>query len=172
MQLSLLGTIWTLLSDNLLTPQPTVNVPGVGKIAGTRLTSTFRKRDINGFWGIPYALPPTGRRRFAPPQPPKRLNNGHSEFNANQLKFLLSPSTCPQPGTPSKSFLDHVLGRDPSPTTSGKEDCLNLAVFTPTDLTQPIKKSKLLPVIVFIHGGGFSRGSYSALGPQHLLDQV
>ena len=48
----------------------------------------------------------------------------------------------------------------------GTEDCLNLAVFTPAN-----KHRKLLPVIVFIHGGGFTRGSYTALGPNYLLDQ-
>ena len=50
---------------------------------------------------------------------------------------------------------------------TGTEDCLNLAVFTPVTTNH----QRLLPVMVFIHGGGFSRGSYTALGGNYLLDQ-
>ena len=50
---------------------------------------------------------------------------------------------------------------------TGTEDCLNLAVFTPAPTTS---QQRLLPVMVFIHGGGFSRGSYTALGGNYLLD--
>ena len=52
---------------------------------------------------------------------------------------------------------------------TGTEDCLNLAVFTPA--TTASHHRHLLPVIVFIHGGGFTRGSYTSLGPQYILDQ-
>lgn len=50
------------------------------------------------------------------------------------------------------------------------EDCLRLNVFTP--VLPPIRKH--LPVIVFIHGGGFyslSAQSYNYAGPQNLLDR-
>ena len=57
-------------------------------------------------------------------------------------------------------------GRGPNRVVQGKEDCLTLAVFTPT--TRPGKR---LPVAVFIHGGAFIYGDYTAIGPQHLLDR-
>ena len=57
-------------------------------------------------------------------------------------------------------------GRGPNRVVRGKEDCLTLAVFTPT--TRPGKR---LPVAVFIHGGAFIYGDYTAIGPQHLLDR-
>ena len=54
-------------------------------------------------------------------------------------------------------------------SVTGTEDCLNLAVFTPAS-TATNNRQRLLPVMVFIHGGGFSRGSYTALGGNYLLD--
>ena len=57
-------------------------------------------------------------------------------------------------------------GRGRGRVVSGKEDCLTLAVFTPTR-----RPGKRLPVAVFIHGGGFAFGDYTAIGPQHLLDK-
>lgn len=42
---------------------------------------------------------------------------------------------------------------------SQSEDCLNLDIYTPVDLTRAQTTSVLKPVMVFIHGGGFIGGS-------------
>lgn len=59
---------------------------------------------------------------------------------------------CPQPSKPSSglTWRDHL--RDPSPTD---EDCLKLNVFAPW----PIASTRRLPVMVWLHGGGFNTGS-------------
>ena len=81
------------------------------------------------------------------------------------------------------SILSSVTGAEAATSVLGTEDCLNLAVFTPD-----LKPRKLLPVLaktlcryltaqkivlfqvlVFIHGGAFIIGSYTAYGPHYLL---
>ena len=50
----------------------------------------------------------------------------------------------------------------------GQEDCLRLNVFSPN-----IKPIELLPVLVYIHGGGFTLGEATTVfvGPQFLVDE-
>ena len=74
MQIQTFLTLVTIFKDNYFTPRPLVSVPGVGRLRGTRVKSTLLRRDILGFWGVPYALPPTGNRRFQPPWPAPPLS--------------------------------------------------------------------------------------------------
>ena len=88
---------------------------------------------VRVFLGIPYASPPVGPLRWRPPQPAARWEGVRTaeEFGA----------TCPQTGAPE-------------PMT---EDCLTLNIWTP----DAVSESPGLPVMVWIHGGGFRAGSGS-----------
>ncbi|MDR3557581.1 MAG: carboxylesterase family protein [Syntrophobacteraceae bacterium] len=98
------------------------------------------------FLGIPYAAPPVGPLRFKPPAPPVRWK-AVRECNA------FGPA-CVQPGkTETKGY---------------GEDCLYLNVWPPAK--SPRAK---LPVMVWVHGGGFQFGAASLpeYGGAHLARQ-
>ena len=107
---------------------------GLGSIRGAA------EGDVAAFRGIPYAAPPVGIRRFAPPQAPIPWS-GTRDATAN------GPIA---PQMPSR--VDGTMG----PITAAQdEDCLTLNVWTPAD---PVDEA---PVIVWLHGGGFITGAGS-----------
>nr|XP_022906979.1 esterase B1-like [Onthophagus taurus] len=109
-------------------------------------------KDIDGkhffsFQSIPFAKPPIGELRFKDPQPVEKWSG--------TLDATIESPICLQ-----KVF---VLN-----TFAGTENCLYLNVYTPK-----LKPKKLKPVLVFIHGGGFTEGTgnYSTYGPEFLMTQ-
>lgn len=101
-------------------------------------------RDANNglysFLGLRYAEPPLGLDRFVRP----RFRHLRGDINATQFG-----PPCPQP---DEQRADVVVG---------SEDCLRLNVFTPL---LPDESSVALPVLMFIHGGGFRYGSANQYG--------
>jgi len=97
------------------------------------------------FKNIPYALPPVGQRRFRPAETAP-------DWEGIRLATDFSPA-CLQPPYPSGSF----YARASTPTS---EDCLYLNVWAPR-VEEKTKKPDALPVMVWIHGGGLTRGSGS-----------
>ncbi|MFC7620984.1 carboxylesterase/lipase family protein [Microlunatus sp. GCM10028923] len=88
------------------------------------------------FSGIPYAAPPTGDRRFAPPATPEPWTGIRDATAA-------SPS-CPQPAGFDAGGVQ----------VAGQEDCLYLDAVVPRGTGH-----RRLPVIVWLHGGGMITGS-------------
>jgi para-nitrobenzyl esterase len=110
-----------------------------GKVKGYKL------REIYYFLGIPYGADTSGANRFMPPQKPKPWTDifpavwwGNSAPQIMEKRYANSYS----------SFADHWNYDDVS------EDCLRLNVFTPA-----IKDGKKRPVMVWLHGGGFTNGN-------------
>ena len=100
-----------------------------------------RHHEVLAFKGVPYAAPPVGRNRFAPPQPPL----AHQGI-ADATEYGPTVSTPPQ----RSAVMDALL---PDPVRPGVNG-LNLNIWTP-------EASARLPVFVWIHGGGFATGAGS-----------
>jgi len=95
---------------------------------------------LSVFRGIPFAAPPVGERRFAPPAP--------AEPWTEPLDATAFGASAPQ----NPSMLEQTLGGS---EVRYSEDCLTLNVWTPgCDFGAR-------PVMVWIHGGGFLTGSGS-----------
>jgi para-nitrobenzyl esterase len=95
------------------------------------------------YLGIPYAAPPVGPLRWRPPQPPAHWRGIRAATAFG--------SHCPQPAG--------VFGR-----ASTSEDCLYLNVFAPAE-----HRGTRLPVMVWIHGGGFVGGESDDYDPSGLV---
>lgn len=102
-----------------------------------------RRGSCDVFLGVPYAAPPVGRHRWASPAPPTSPSEGR-DADAFGL-------AAPQP----ERMIAHALHGSTPPTG---EDCLTLNLWLPSAATRP------LPLMVWIHGGGWTMGFSSQLG--------
>ncbi|XP_058846188.1 neuroligin-1 isoform X4 [Acipenser ruthenus] len=129
------------------------------------------------FLGVPYAAPPTGERRFQPPEPP----SSWSEIrNATQF-----PPVCPQtvvegrlPEVMLPVWFTNSLDIVSTYVQDQSEDCLFLNMYVPTEDGPLTKKQNddlgdndgaededireggsPKPVMVFIHGGSYMEGT-------------
>jgi para-nitrobenzyl esterase len=104
---------------------------------------------VKEYLGIPYAAPPVGELRWRPPQP-------HARWRG-PLDATHFGNHCPQ----TSSFAG---------VASTSEDCLYLNVYVPND--GPGRgPAKRRPVMVWIHGGGFTAGESDDYDPTRLVQQ-
>jgi para-nitrobenzyl esterase len=101
-------------------------------------------RGVAAFLGIAYAAPPFGGRRFRPPDPPERWDGAR-------------PATDYGPTCPQGDYAPHEAALFSEVVIPG-ERCLNLNVWTPDT------GGSGLPVLVWVHGGQFMKGSGSVTG--------
>jgi para-nitrobenzyl esterase len=111
-----------------------------GKVHG----KTINDGKVKAFLGLPYAAPPVGDLRWKAPAPPAKWKGERdaSKFGAHCAQSHVYDDMVFQDGVDS-------------------EDCLFLNVYAPAGATA---KSRL-PVMFWIHGGGFSAGASSE--PRH-----
>ncbi|KAL7581155.1 hypothetical protein ACA910_005947 [Epithemia clementina (nom. ined.)] len=112
-----------------------VNLPDLGRVQG------IREAGLDFFGRLPYAAPPVGTRRWAPPEPmapwaPAKLDA--TEYGPDCWQ-LVDPLINP--------------GAD---VNQMSEDCLYLNIHVPSDRQRP---QRPLPVLVWLHGGAFQQGA-------------
>lgn len=109
-------------------PELIVSIPHLGQVRGQT------SHEVTVFKGVPYAAPPTGAWRWKPPRPVEPWNEIRSAdgFGAGCLQ-LAPPGYSIEPGC------------------SYSEDCLYLNIWRP----KLASDGSRLPVMVWIHGGGF-----------------
>ncbi|XP_037947833.1 esterase B1-like [Teleopsis dalmanni] len=126
-------------------PSPEIIVyTNYGPIQGLQQYSIYNDY-FYSFEGIPYARPPIGELRFKDPLPPLHWS---------------CVKDCTRKAEKS------VQQNKKMNTIVGNEDCLFLNIYT-----KAIGSNDLVPVMLFIHGGGFDSGSSSRqnFGPDYFM---
>ncbi|XP_042133243.2 carboxylesterase 1C-like isoform X2 [Peromyscus maniculatus bairdii] len=138
-----LGTVWGHPSS------PPVVDTVHGKVLGKYVSLEGFTQPVAIFLGVPFAKPPLGSLRFAPPQPAESWS-----FVKNATSY---PPMCSQDAVGGQVLSELFTNRKESIPLKFSEDCLYLNIYTPADLT----KSNRLPVMVWIHGGRLMIGGAS-----------
>jgi para-nitrobenzyl esterase len=108
-----------------------------GKVSGAIIGS---QHDISVYKGIPYVAPPIGALRWRAPQPVKPWDGVREAIAFGPIQPQVRRGAAPAANAPRQN-----------------EDSLYLNVWTPAK-----NATDKLPVMVWIHGGGFTYGSGSA----------
>lgn len=111
----------------------------LGKVRGYQLNGIYT------FLGVPYGENTTGKNRFMPPQKPQKWEGiKDTIWWGNTAPQIMDNRYA----NVHYSFADHWNYDDVS------EDCLKLNVWTPA-----IGDGRKRPVLVWLHGGGFTNGN-------------
>ncbi|HMN55817.1 MAG TPA: carboxylesterase family protein [Ottowia sp.] len=124
-------------------PNPLIRTTDAGPVRGVD------QGGLLAWMGIPYAAPPIGERRWAPPQVPE-------------------PWAAPRDASAYGNFCPQNADLGVFGQPGGAEDCLNLNVFVSKDAQRSGTK---LPVFVWIHGGSLWVGAGRDYDPSQLAIQ-
>ncbi|KAH9829340.1 putative type-B carboxylesterase lipase family protein [Teratosphaeria destructans] len=171
LSLALLSLMGTALAQN--SSLPIVDL-------GYQLQQATLFNSTGGFYNfsnIRYAAPPTGKNRFDAPQPPAVNRSGVQQGLPDRICAQAAPAWLAiaaaylpkyfggQTNFNASSFntrfnTSNLPAQDPRTT----EDCLFLDVIVPEKIFNNAGKGHGAPVLVWIHGGGYSLGSKSDSG--------
>ncbi|KAG6915820.1 hypothetical protein DXG01_009694 [Tephrocybe rancida] len=111
--------------------------------------------NVVAYLGVPYAEPPLGERRFRTPLPLDTARVSQ-EAKGSVIDATNYPAFCVQ---------GSIGAGDAG--GAGSEDCLKVNIYTPSGS----KKGSDLPVLVYIHGGGYIFGNPANWPFDHWVQQ-
>jgi para-nitrobenzyl esterase len=132
----------TVTGGHATSREPLVRAPA-GQLRGVQLDGA------DAFLGVPFAAPPVNGLRFAPPAPQARWKGIRDASQQSPACLQFAPGGVRE-------------------TQATSEDCLYLDVYRPHGVSRWAK----LPVIVWIHGGGFTQGTGVIYGGQTLASRT
>ncbi|KAL4262468.1 Carboxylic ester hydrolase, partial [Pleurotus pulmonarius] len=115
------------------------------------------KNNISTYFGIRYAAAPVGDLRFRAPQSPPALVGVQRATTKPPRCLQASSGRSPTNPNPKSSLSGRAVQTN--------EDCLFLNVHFPGSTTP----TRLLPVIVWIHGGGYIGGGATSFNGDDLI---
>ncbi|XP_063336003.1 uncharacterized protein LOC134631523 [Pelmatolapia mariae] len=153
MKLHIMKTFCVLVSFLFLCDVADLQAPVVhtklGSLRGEYVSVKGKETGVHAYLGVPFAKPPLGPSlRLAPPQP---VEGWEGVRDATK-----KPPMCIQSKEVVLDLVDK-LGKLLAELPDISEDCLYLNIYTPANRANNAK----LPVMVWIHGGGFVLGSAS-----------
>ncbi|TBU39675.1 alpha/beta-hydrolase [Dichomitus squalens] len=148
---------FTLLAGVLkaATAAPDGSAPNVVDLGYVKYRGNLSYPDTVAYLGVPYAEPPMGERRW---RAPLALNTSRvsSEAGGQTVNLTTNPDFCVQGSTGAGDA-----------GGAGSEDCLKLNIYAPAGA----KKGDNLPVLVYIHGGGYVYGNPANWPFDHWIHQ-
>uniref|UniRef100_A0A286XCP4 Carboxylesterase type B domain-containing protein n=2 Tax=Cavia porcellus TaxID=10141 RepID=A0A286XCP4_CAVPO len=125
-----------------------IRTTNIGQVRGSLVHVKGPNAGVHTFLGIPFAKPPVGPLRFAPPEAPEPWS-GVKDGTSH-------PAMCLQDTHITVSGGEKLFNLT-APPLSMSEDCLYLNIYTPAHAHE----RSSLPVMVWIHGGGLIVGMAS-----------
>ncbi|RPD61550.1 alpha/beta-hydrolase [Lentinus tigrinus ALCF2SS1-7] len=131
------------------------SAPNIVDLGYVKYRGNLTYPDTVAYLGVPYAEPPVGERRW---RKPLALNTSRiaSEAGGKVVNATEYADFCIQGSTGSGDA-----------GGAGSEDCLNLDIYAPAGA----KKGDKLPVLVYIHGGGYVYGNPANWPFNHWIHQ-
>ncbi|KAJ7234481.1 alpha beta-hydrolase [Mycena rebaudengoi] len=130
------------------TPGPIIDL-GYAQYQGAISPAT----NITNFMGMRYASAPIGDLRFRAPQPPANVT-GVQQATAQPNQCVQATTFGTSPTNPLRTRAAQIIST---------EDCLFLNVYFPSDAAGNPSATDL-PIVVWIHGGGYISGSADSNG--------
>ncbi|KAM6177442.1 pyrethroid hydrolase Ces2e-like [Erethizon dorsatum] len=142
------GLLILLVPGQAQDPDSPIRTTHTGPVRGQLVHVKGTIVGVHTFLGIPFAKPPVGPLRFAPPEAPEPWSGVRDGTSY--------PAKCLQK-TDEMNALVWMLLNVTVPHIPMSEDCLYLNIYTPAHAREDSK----LPVMVWIHGGSLVSGMAS-----------